>query len=216
MAKVTGPALSIGARGQIAKSLVYGVWRGVKYARQHVVPNNPRSTAQTLTRSVFSAIDATWKRLLTNSQAPWEAAAKGQKFVGRNKLISVNLPALRGQSDKSQWVASPGSGGGLPALSVTPTTGGSAGEIDVAATFPGAPVGWTLDSVTVQALPNADPSVAPIATVYEESDSDGDFPVTLTGLTSGQEYVVSIWPVWTRSDGLIVYGPSISDLATAA
>lgn len=215
MAVVTGPVLSIGARGKIAKSIVFATWRGVKYARQYVVPANPRTVAQVATRSIFAAIDGTYKRLLTLSQAPWEAAARGQPYVARNKLIAVNLPALKGQIDKKMWVASPGVGGGLPASTMSAATGAVAGDVTIAATFPTAPTGWMITGITAQALINEVPNVAPVGTVFEQSDLPGAYPVTLSGLTSGTSYVVSIWPVWTRSDGLTVYGPSVSAVAAA-
>ncbi len=214
MAVVTGPVLSIGARGKIAKSIVFATWRGVKYARQYVVPANPKTVAQLAVRTTFAAIDATYKRLLALSQAPWEAAAVGMPFVARNKLISVNLPLLRGQADKSAFVASPGVGGGLPAVSLAAAATASAGELTLTASFPTAPLGWTMTGITAQALENVAPNIAPVGTVFEQSDLPGAYPVTLAGLTSGQAYVVSIWPVWVRSDGKTVYGPSLSAVAT--
>jgi hypothetical protein len=165
-------------------------------------------------RTVFAAIDATYKRLLVLSQAPWEAAAVGMPFVARNKLIGVNLPLLRGQADKSAFVASPGVGGGLPAVSMAVAATATAGELTTTASFPAAPLGWTVTGITTQALENVAPNIAPVGTVFEQSDLPGAYPVTLTGLTSGQAYVVSIWPVWTRSDGKVVYGPSLSAVAT--
>ncbi|MBA7573065.1 hypothetical protein ES708_14854 [subsurface metagenome] len=59
MAKVKGPLFSLGATGQIAKTLVYGVWKGVAYARQHIIPANPKTADQQEQRGFFtSAIDA--------------------------------------------------------------------------------------------------------------------------------------------------------------
>lgn len=215
MAIVTGPLLSIHARGKIAKSIVFAAWRGVKYARQYIVPANPRSTAQVQVRGVFAAIDATYKRLLSISQAPWIAASVGRPFVARNKLISVNLPNLRLAIDKTNWEASPGTGGGLPAATFSAATGTLvAGDIVLTATFPTPPIGWTLTSISIQALENTAPNIGPSGTVFEATDLSSAFPVTIS-VTTLVAYVVSIWPVWVRSDGKTVYGPSLSSVATA-
>jgi hypothetical protein len=42
--------LSISASGQFAKTLVYFTWKGLNVARQHVVPTNPKTTAQNTQR----------------------------------------------------------------------------------------------------------------------------------------------------------------------
>lgn len=46
MAKVTGPLHSDGATGQLGKTIVFGVWKGVAYVRKYVVPANPQSANQ--------------------------------------------------------------------------------------------------------------------------------------------------------------------------
>lgn len=46
MAKVTGPLQSFSASGQIAKSIVFGAWKGVNYVRKYVIPANPQSSGQ--------------------------------------------------------------------------------------------------------------------------------------------------------------------------
>src|SRR5215467_10281648 len=51
MARTTSPLLSLGASGSIGKSIVFGTWKGLSYARQYVVPQNPKTTAQTATRN---------------------------------------------------------------------------------------------------------------------------------------------------------------------
>lgn len=51
MAKLTGPLLSMGARGQIGKVMVAGIWKGIPWMRKHVVPANPKTTDQTTQRN---------------------------------------------------------------------------------------------------------------------------------------------------------------------
>lgn len=223
MAKVKGPLLSLGATGQIGKSLVFGDWRGVKYAREHVVPANPRSTAQTLTRTTFTGADDQFKRMLTLAQSVWLASAIGKKFTARNKFISEFVSNLRGEADMTLYVASPGVNGGLPLLDFDPSTGAGAGEIDVEADIPPAPVGWVHDAVIYTAFLDRDPADPMTDFMQEIEDvaanwSAGPPPVsteTFSGLLTGQDYAVSAFLRSTRADGVVAYGIGSTDIITA-
>jgi len=54
MAKLKGPLMSMDARGQLGKSLVFLGWKGLKTVRSHVVPANPNTTAQAAQRTIMS------------------------------------------------------------------------------------------------------------------------------------------------------------------
>jgi len=54
MAKLSGPLFSLTASGAIAKTLVYFGWKGLKVARQYVVPSNPKTAAQTTQRGFLT------------------------------------------------------------------------------------------------------------------------------------------------------------------
>lgn len=56
MAKVTGPLLSLDARGKIADAIVFSAWKGVKYVRQWLKPSNPQSAAQGDIRVVMGGL----------------------------------------------------------------------------------------------------------------------------------------------------------------
>jgi len=47
--------MSMDARGQLGKTLVFLGWKGIKSARSYVVPANPRSTGQVAQRGLLSA-----------------------------------------------------------------------------------------------------------------------------------------------------------------
>jgi hypothetical protein len=51
MAKVSGPLMSMDARGKFANALVFSNWKGRPVVRQLVIPGNPASTAQMTTRN---------------------------------------------------------------------------------------------------------------------------------------------------------------------
>jgi len=55
MAKVNAPLFSFNASGQLAKSLVYGSWKGLDVVRSYVVPSNPKTADQLTQRGYFTA-----------------------------------------------------------------------------------------------------------------------------------------------------------------
>lgn len=54
MAKLKAPLLSLGASGQLGKSLVYFNWKGLDVVREYVVPSNPKTAAQTTQRGYLT------------------------------------------------------------------------------------------------------------------------------------------------------------------
>ncbi|MBA7525638.1 hypothetical protein ES705_17791 [subsurface metagenome] len=60
MAKVKAPLFSFGASGQLAKSLVYGDWKGIDWVRQHVIPANPKTADQQQQRGYFKTAVDQW------------------------------------------------------------------------------------------------------------------------------------------------------------
>ena len=53
MAKVKGPLMSMDARGQLGKTLVFLGWKGLKTVRSHVVPANPQTGPQQAQRGIM-------------------------------------------------------------------------------------------------------------------------------------------------------------------
>ena len=60
MAKVKGPLFSLSAGGQLAKTLVYGDWKGIDWVRQYVIPANPKTADQQEQRGFFTAAIEAW------------------------------------------------------------------------------------------------------------------------------------------------------------
>lgn len=211
MAKTNAPLLSMGAAGQIGKSQVYATWRGVGYVRRHVVPANPKTSGQKQTRSVFSWCMAIWKLMASDAQAPWTANAKGRPFTNRNKFASVNVKALRGETDLTNYTGSPGANGGLPADSMTPT--GGTGTISVTFTAPTLPTGWTLTKAVAVAQTDENPQTATEFTTFTETADATPWTVDFSDLDAG-DYHVSGWFEMTKPDGSTAYGPSLEGTAT--
>jgi len=210
MAKVTAPLLSFGASGTIAKVQTYASWRGVAYARRHVVPANPKTTAQTLTRDIFTGLTVRWKQGGPLMRAPWDRFAVGQKFLGSNQYLGKNLNLTRGDADMDAYIGSPGAKGGLAASTLVLTTVASLG-IEAVITAPAAPTGWTLTSAIATALKDQTPE-AVVADIVQEGEDlvAAPYQVDFTGLVA-VTYFVQAWLKWTKPDSSIAYGASIND-----
>jgi len=103
MARLTGPLMSLDARGSIFSTIVYSIWKGLNYARLRVVPYNPKSDYQngirdTLTWGVLyftkgsyvAAAQKTW----------WNTYAEGTNMSGINRFmkffVAINYDAGTG------------------------------------------------------------------------------------------------------------------------
>lgn len=213
MAKTVAPLLSFGGSGTIAKTLVYGSWRGVPYVRRHVIPANPQSTAQTLTRNIFKGLEDRWKQAGPLMRAPWDRYATGQKFVGRNAYVGQNIAATRGDADLANYIGSPGAKGGLPASTLVLTTV-AVGGIEAVVTVPATPTGWTLQGVVCTAMKDQAPEATVTDIIQEGEDLvAAPYEVDFTGLDA-VDYIVCAWIRWLKADGSVAYGPSISDSIT--
>lgn len=215
MGKLTGALLSMGASGSIGKTLVYSKWKGVAYARQHVIPANPRTTKQVNNRSVWSMLGQAWLYAPSAVLAAFNAFAVGKALTGRNKFYSDNQKLLATDpvaEDLTGFVMSPGNNGGLPAqnLLITPASG----SLTVSADVPDAPAGWTLVKAHAAALLNQDPTDSFSGEWFYGFDASDPYSVTLTGMTNGQEYAVGFFLEWTRPDGKTAYSISLSGVGT--
>lgn len=73
MAKVSGPLMSMDARGKFGGTLVFSGWKGRPTVRQLVLPTNPQSANQVAARNRVRALGAI------------------QRFVNQSLLINANL-----------------------------------------------------------------------------------------------------------------------------
>lgn len=212
MSKVTAPLLSFGASGAIAKTQVYATWRGIPYVRRYVIPANPRSVGQLLTRDIFANLELRWKQSGPLVREPWDRFAVGQKFVGRNAYIGKNITALRPESDMLAYIGSPGAKGGLPPTSMV-VTGVAGGGLEVVIVPPTPPLGWTLEAAIASTLVDQAPDAAVADVIEEGEDLVTPYQVDFTGLPLVL-HQVSAWLRWTKPDNSVAFGPSINDSGT--
>lgn len=212
MAKPVAPLLSFGASGQIGKTLVYGTWRGKPYARRHVIPSNPQSAEQTITRSAFAFLQSVYKFAPALVTAVWEAAARGKALTARNAFTKASLSLIRPETDLDLLVISGGALGGSPPTAVVPTPG--AGTISCAIAVPASVApGWTLYGATAAAILDQDPQTGTSFVITAGQDLTAPYVVALAGLPAGL-HQVRAWLEWTRPDGTHAYSPDIATTTT--
>lgn len=209
MPRLTGPLFSLTARKTLGKAITYSNWRGIQYARQRVIPTNPQTTSQTNNRNIWTTLNALWLRMGPISKAPWEASAAGQPYTDRNRFLQVNQFNMNGQVDMQDFDGSPGVGGAVPPVSITPSDGG--GQLLVlTAVQPSLPTGWTQTGFAGIAFADGDPTT-PLAVVsFEASDVAAPFTVASIDVQSAGTYVWSGWNVLLAPDGTTRYSPSMS------
>ena len=93
MVRVTGPFLSLDARGTLADTMTGSFWRGINYIRERIVPHNPKSTAQTAIRGVLTDGVSKWRFGLISGENKnwWNTYAKGLGESGFNRFMRKYL-----------------------------------------------------------------------------------------------------------------------------
>lgn len=173
MAKVTGPLMSIDARGKLANSIVFMAWKGINTVRQWVKPANPNTAAQQAIRQDFTTAVSKYHSLLAPDTIAWAARAAGQAFSGFNLFVKKVVDAL--QASKTWALLSD-----ISATTITATGFHVEGTSDNAA----------LVHVKVGTAPGV------YSLVFDEPAGrtlPGAFDVTITGLTSGVKYYYQVY-----------------------
>lgn len=211
MAKTTAPILSFGAGGALAKTQVYASWKGIPYARRYVIPANPKTTKQMVTRNVFKLLQSLWLVMPQTGKDPFIAFVSGKPLTAPNKFTSSNLKGVNTTvppTDLSFLVGSPGAKGGLPPLTAVVTPG--AGTLTVAVGAPTVPPGWTINMAAGICVENQDPQLPWTGTIQAQTDATAPYSLAFTGLTAAQLYQCSVWLVWNRPDGTLAYSTSLT------
>jgi hypothetical protein len=213
MAKLTGPLLSFGAKGQLGKTMVMSKWRGIPYARQHVVPTNPNTTAQQVVRKTFALLREMWKVAPAPVLDTWNSFAQGRPFLGVNKFVGENVRVLNGEALMTNMILSPGSKGGPGPISMEAEAGAAEGEIDVTFVIPAAPNGWALFAIVAAAFNDQAPDGFFVGPFVAEQVAAPATTLTLEGLGDAESCIVGGWLIWTKPDGSKAY--SVSTTVTA-
>lgn len=105
MAKVKGPLFSLSASGQIAKTLVYGDWKGIDVVRKFVIPANPNTAGQQTQRGIFAAAVEDWHTdgFTAIDVAAWNLYALALKVAQSGFNVLVKLKVLCAVAAES-WI----------------------------------------------------------------------------------------------------------------
>jgi hypothetical protein len=213
MAKTTAPLLSFNASGSLAKSVVYSKWKGVNYARQHVIPSNPRSTAQTTTRQAFTWLHESFKYFPAAVTDAWKTYAKGKPLTGPNAYMQGNLPTMRGATHLTDLLFAKPTGGGPSALSNTTTAGAT--QLTVTPGIPTLPTGWAIVRAIAIAMPDQDMTNEATARINHSAvNAVSPYACVITGLTTGTLYETGIFFEYTDANGVTQYGGSVNGTGT--
>ncbi len=215
MSKVIAPLISFGAGGQLGKTAVYSSWKGIPYVRRFVVPANPRTTKQVAVRDLFKALQQMWLVMPAVGKNPFILNAQGQKYTPTNKFTSVNVSGIDTSSpptDMDTYIGSPGAKGGLPPATLVITPG--SGSLSAAVGAPVIPTGWTISQAQGIAFKDFNPADGFSGVISSAFDASSPYALSFTGLAAATVYQVSVWFEWTRPDGSLAYGTSLTDQAT--
>ncbi len=91
MVKLRGPMFSLGASGTLADAVTFAIWKGRPYARERVIPSNPKSGAQTGRRAMLRFLSQAWAALTTGEKATWQDLADELVASPFNAYISYNM-----------------------------------------------------------------------------------------------------------------------------
>ncbi|MBA7636415.1 hypothetical protein ES703_44033 [subsurface metagenome] len=95
MAKLKGPFMSLGASGQLGKTLVAFPWKGLHCLRTYVVPANPQTDAQTVQRNFFTDAVTAWHTAAYNAldAVAWNrlAGIADKIMSGFNRMIREHI-----------------------------------------------------------------------------------------------------------------------------
>jgi hypothetical protein len=105
MAKVTGPLMSLDARGAIGEAIVFSYWKGVNYVRSRVVPKNPNTTDQQAIRLLIKDASQGWSDISSSLRAAYDSFAEGQRFSGFNKFVKDAVGKNGGKDYDGSFVA---------------------------------------------------------------------------------------------------------------
>ena len=90
MAKITG--VYTGYKGKVG-NLVYSMWKGIQVAKTRSIPKNPRSSAQTIQRTIFSTLLSIMKAINVDIiKVFWEPFV-GSSITGWAQFSKKNLLA---------------------------------------------------------------------------------------------------------------------------
>ena len=178
MAKLKAPLLSMGASGQLGKTLVFFPWKGLNVAREYVTPANPQTALQVTQRGYVTDAVA----MIHAAQALAADELDAEDILAYTLLANQNAtPRTWFNEFVKQYVNQQ-----VAAL--------HAAIFRAGATTPGAgtlavDLSWTKEGANDITAGNFHYGTSPSALIYTEAAVvAASLTATLAGLTAGQKY----------------------------
>jgi len=95
LAKWKSPVLS-DIRNQVAKGIVFSIWKGRGYFRSYVIPANPRTNPQKAHRAVMAELVKRWQDIIDTDakKAAWNAVALTLLITGYNLFVKEGRKSI--------------------------------------------------------------------------------------------------------------------------
>lgn len=122
MARVTGPLMSLDARGKVGGAIVFSSAKGVPTVRRLVIPSNPQSAAQWGQRSMMRFLSVAWAGLDAAEKSSWDTLASDANISPFNAFTKFNLDRWTQWTDPVETPTEPA--GTNPVMGALTVTGG--------------------------------------------------------------------------------------------
>jgi len=137
MVKVFAPCLSLDATGTIGDAIVFSKWKGRHYARERIIPANPRSGLQVGFRSMFQFLAQNWASVAAMDQATYDDVADSLAISPFNAFMRANQRRWRNYRAPAENISAteegtvctwnggtPAAAGGVASVTITMTPAG--------------------------------------------------------------------------------------------
>ncbi len=102
MVKLFAPMMSLDASGTIGNAIVFSKWKGRHYARERIIPSNPKSGGQVGFRSMFSFLAQNWAALDAAEKTTYDSLADSLAISPFNAYVRLNQRRWRNFKPPSQ------------------------------------------------------------------------------------------------------------------
>ena len=133
MVKTYAPMFSLDASGSIGGAITFSTWKGRNYARQLVIPANPKSVLQVSVRAMLRFLSQDWVNVGGTPQGSWDDRAAQTNISPFNAYIAQNLQRWREFQAPAQTDPAPETG--TPAVATLDSAVGGPSYMDVTFTI---------------------------------------------------------------------------------
>jgi hypothetical protein len=162
MVKLYGPLFSLEASGTVAQAITFASWKGRAYARQRVVPANPRTGPQKGMRAMLRFLSQAWAALTAPNKATWVTRAAQTNISPFNAYVSYNQSRMRHYKGPTKQDPATEISAAPSAPVTTPTGGVHQVQLSIADGATPPQWGWLIHRGATGFTPSYDTAIAAI------------------------------------------------------